>query len=271
MFCREREILVFHRRAQPSERGNNPFMYFSCSLTTPVGVLFVLSSSVCLIFPLLSLFGVPPALYSANPRLFLFVSSQIIAHNSRDPCLSCVFVICGFVSVSCLKAKKEGKRQEVVRRSDWQGRKLAMLFSLSFFSLIETQPLLKKKYENARVFFEISPNVCLFVCFRTESVAEKMLTNWFAFLLHKFLKVTCFFDFLCKYVSCRQTSCTQHEVWFTLQLIRAQSRPIRQEAAVMSWSTRVCMFVGAHSNNWRLCKQSYEKYQRYLCDFMARL
>lgn len=25
--------------------------------------------------------------------------------------------------------------------------------------------------------------------FRTESVAEKMLTNWFAFLLHKFLKV----------------------------------------------------------------------------------
>lgn len=28
----------------------------------------------------------------------------------------------------------------------------------------------------------------LFSC-RTESVAEKMLTNWFAFLLHKFLKV----------------------------------------------------------------------------------
>jgi len=52
MFCRQRERLVFHRRAQPSERGNNPFMYFSCSLTTPVGVLFVLSSSVCLIFPL---------------------------------------------------------------------------------------------------------------------------------------------------------------------------------------------------------------------------
>lgn len=25
--------------------------------------------------------------------------------------------------------------------------------------------------------------------YRTESVAEKMLTNWFAFLLHKFLKV----------------------------------------------------------------------------------
>uniref|UniRef100_A0A9J8BFG0 Plexin A2 n=1 Tax=Cyprinus carpio carpio TaxID=630221 RepID=A0A9J8BFG0_CYPCA len=31
-------------------------------------------------------------------------------------------------------------------------------------------------------------DVCVFVCFRTESVAEKMLTNWFAFLLHKFLK-----------------------------------------------------------------------------------
>ncbi len=54
MFCREREVLVFHRHVQPSERGNNPFMYFSCSLTTPVGVLFVLSSSVCLIFPSLS-------------------------------------------------------------------------------------------------------------------------------------------------------------------------------------------------------------------------
>ena len=26
-------------------------------------------------------------------------------------------------------------------------------------------------------------------CPRTESVAEKMLTNWFTFLLHKFLKV----------------------------------------------------------------------------------
>lgn len=26
--------------------------------------------------------------------------------------------------------------------------------------------------------------------FRTESVAEKMLTNWFTFLLHRFLKVT---------------------------------------------------------------------------------
>lgn len=31
--------------------------------------------------------------------------------------------------------------------------------------------------------------VCLSVC-RTESVAEKMLTNWFTFLLYKFLKVT---------------------------------------------------------------------------------
>ena len=26
---------------------------------------------------------------------------------------------------------------------------------------------------------------------RTESVAEKMLTNWFTFLLYKFLKVGC--------------------------------------------------------------------------------
>lgn len=32
---------------------------------------------------------------------------------------------------------------------------------------------------------------CFTSChFRTESVAEKMLTNWFAFLLHKFLKVS---------------------------------------------------------------------------------
>lgn len=30
---------------------------------------------------------------------------------------------------------------------------------------------------------------CPFSLSRTESVAEKMLTNWFAFLLHKFLKV----------------------------------------------------------------------------------
>lgn len=31
--------------------------------------------------------------------------------------------------------------------------------------------------------------LCRSVC-RTESVAEKMLTNWFTFLLYKFLKVT---------------------------------------------------------------------------------
>lgn len=31
--------------------------------------------------------------------------------------------------------------------------------------------------------------LCLSIC-RTESVAEKMLTNWFTFLLYKFLKVT---------------------------------------------------------------------------------
>lgn len=31
-----------------------------------------------------------------------------------------------------------------------------------------------------------SPHV---LCSRTESVAEKMLTNWFTFLLYKFLKV----------------------------------------------------------------------------------
>lgn len=36
--------------------------------------------------------------------------------------------------------------------------------------------------------------LCLFVglFFRTESVAEKMLTNWFTFLLYKFLKVRFF-------------------------------------------------------------------------------
>lgn len=53
-----------------------------------------------------------------------------------------------------------------------------------------------------------------FTCFpfRTESVAEKMLTNWFAFLLHKFLKVSisaskttccCFIIILLYYVSAR--------------------------------------------------------------------
>lgn len=33
--------------------------------------------------------------------------------------------------------------------------------------------------------------ICFFsrADFRTESVAEKMLTNWFTFLLYKFLKV----------------------------------------------------------------------------------
>jgi hypothetical protein len=29
---------------------------------------------------------------------------------------------------------------------------------------------------------------------RTESVAEKMLTNWFTFLLHKFIKVSLVFN-----------------------------------------------------------------------------
>lgn len=31
--------------------------------------------------------------------------------------------------------------------------------------------------------------ILFFLYFRTESVAEKMLTNWFTFLLYKFLKV----------------------------------------------------------------------------------
>lgn len=31
-------------------------------------------------------------------------------------------------------------------------------------------------------------SLCTSIC-RTESVAEKMLTNWFTFLLYKFLKV----------------------------------------------------------------------------------
>lgn len=59
--------------------------------------------------------------------------------------------------------------------------------------------IIQKKKGNTQVFLTISDvlaDVCVFVCFRTESVAEKMLTNWFAFLLHKFLKVTCFFGFL---------------------------------------------------------------------------
>lgn len=40
-------------------------------------------------------------------------------------------------------------------------------------------------------FMKLKPCFFLISChFRTESVAEKMLTNWFAFLLHKFLKVS---------------------------------------------------------------------------------
>lgn len=41
------------------------------------------------------------------------------------------------------------------------------------------------------MFIMCSVSVC-----RTESVAEKMLTNWFTFLLYKFLKVTYIFLFL---------------------------------------------------------------------------
>lgn len=69
----------------------------------------VCSLFLCLLYLSLSLFGFLPVLSSTNRRLFLFLSSQIIDHNSRDPRLSHVFVICGFVSVSVssLKAKKE--------------------------------------------------------------------------------------------------------------------------------------------------------------------
>lgn len=42
--------------------------------------------------------------------------------------------------------------------------------------------------------------IMCFVCVcRTESVAEKMLTNWFTFLLYKFLKVTDSFVFIKHY------------------------------------------------------------------------
>lgn len=36
----------------------------------------------------------------------------------------------------------------------------------------------------------LSPFLSLPLSYRTESVAEKMLTNWFTFLLYKFLKVS---------------------------------------------------------------------------------
>lgn len=38
--------------------------------------------------------------------------------------------------------------------------------------------------------------MCFACVCRTESVAEKMLTNWFTFLLYKFLKVTVLFPFM---------------------------------------------------------------------------
>lgn len=50
-------------------------------------------------------------------------------------------------------------------------------FIIQHFWNIETK--------NRVIFFPV-----LLCNFRTESVAEKMLTNWFAFLLHKFLKVS---------------------------------------------------------------------------------
>ena len=44
--------------------------------------------------------------------------------------------------------------------------------------LIERTVESKNSAQNAKILFR-----------RSESVAEKMLTNWFAFLLHRFLKV----------------------------------------------------------------------------------
>lgn len=51
-----------------------------------------------------------------------------------------------------------------------------------FHFLLGSLPLLKPHPCQARTLGPISYH-------RTESVAEKMLTNWFTFLLHKFLKV----------------------------------------------------------------------------------
>lgn len=41
------------------------------------------------------------------------------------------------------------------------------------------------------LLFVLFPPLPLVTDARTESVAEKMLTNWFTFLLYKFLKVGC--------------------------------------------------------------------------------
>lgn len=58
--------------------------------------------------------------------------------------------------------------------------------------------------------------------FRTESVAEKMLTNWFTFLLHRFLKVT-EASFLVPYIISTLLLTIIHLLFFfTLRLIRIQ-------------------------------------------------
>ncbi len=176
-----------------------------------VGVLFVLSSSVCLIFPSLSsVFYLLCLQQTLGSSFSLF---QIIDHNSRDP----VWVVClsfvGLCLCICLipQSKERKKETGVVKRkkwtkrvwSDWQWRQL-MFFTLSVFPSIKTQPLLykkkKRKYTGILTISDVLADVCVFVCFRTESVAEKMLTNWFAFLLHKFLKVTA------SLASCNSTS-----------------------------------------------------------------
>lgn len=60
---------------------------------------------------------------------------------------------------------------------------------LRFFAAADVPPHIKIKRVEFNFPFSLKKINNPMCDFRTESVAEKMLTNWFAFLLHKFLKV----------------------------------------------------------------------------------
>lgn len=71
-----------------------------------------------------------------------------------------------------------------------------------------------KKSARDPVFIMCFVSVC-----RTESVAEKMLTNWFTFLLYKFLKVTLLLSPLNLFLALVDESMSTH-CWFALALER---------------------------------------------------
>lgn len=112
----------------------------------------------------------------------LIVSRRLEVHFDNVPCVYLEMVCEAFLD-SCGLSVKVGQKfescQEGVHHGQWRGLAYAAHTRRGVALAARSWDVLLKPFSASRP-----------LALRTESVAEKMLTNWFTFLLYKFLKVS---------------------------------------------------------------------------------